>query len=138
MTSSWNAELGLWLFVDRASTHEQIAARTTLSVLFVDGLCKIDLGHVGDGRKPGQHIGELFFEVLSIVSGLKGRGQFTDFLHEPHEGTGDPTLEILLVIHVADQGLEVPQVDRAVWPWGGRIAVAHRVGGFTGCEILAD
>jgi hypothetical protein len=31
-----------------------------------------------------------------------------------------------------DQGLEVPQVDRAVWPWGGRIAVAHRVRCFCG------
>jgi hypothetical protein len=28
--------------------------------------------------------------------------------------------------------LEVPQVDRAVWPWGGRIAVAHRGRWFCG------
>ena len=59
-----------WLgfFIDRAGAHEPMAAWAALSVLLLDGLGKIDLSDVGDGGKPGQDIGEFFFEVIPIVA----------------------------------------------------------------------
>lgn len=108
----------LGLFLKVACADKEFATWTTLSVLLRDGLGKIDLCNVGDGGKPGKHISEFFFKVLAVGSGLKGRGQFSDFFHEPHEGSRDAALKILLVIHLVDQRLKVPEAHARRWLLG--------------------
>lgn len=57
----------LGFFIDRAGADKQSASRASVSVLFLKGLSKVDLGDIRDGGKPGKYVGKLFFEVFPIV-----------------------------------------------------------------------
>lgn len=87
------------------------AAGTTATILLLNCGGQIDVGYVGDGGQPCQHIGELFFEVIAVVSSTERSCQFADFFHQPHKRSGDPTLRVFFVVHRMDQGLEIAKRD---------------------------
>src|SRR5437588_5967640 len=80
-------------------------------VLGLHGSFQIDADDVGQRRQPGEDVGELLL-ALQRRPAPQRRGQFADFLHEPHERPLDAATPVLDVIGVADDLLELPEGNR--------------------------
>ncbi len=77
--------------------------------VFADQCCgKIDVGDVGDGRKPRDHVRKFLCQVLSIIS-TECRREFADFLHQPHKGPVDASGNVFLIVHISDMPLEIAE-----------------------------
>lgn len=94
------------LFRVGANTDQPTTSRASLSVLGLQGGIQIDFGDVGDGSQPGDHIGELFGKILSIVTPQRG-GQFTNLLHQPHKSSINSSRDVFLEVHLTDVLLQV-------------------------------
>src|SRR5262245_36573515 len=60
-------------------------------------------------RTPGEDVGKLGRGDVPGLITAKGRGQFTNFLHEPHECTGGSPPAVLRPKRIADQILQFGQ-----------------------------
>ncbi len=92
----------------RASAKESSATGASRAIFLVHGLGEIDSRYVGNRGKPGKHIGKLAHPFF-MASTPQGRGQFADFLHEPHESPLDSPSNVLFMIHAANQPLKIGQ-----------------------------
>src|SRR5262245_18552251 len=86
-------------------------------ILGPDGLFQVYARDVGQGREPGQDVGELGGGFFLRPVAAEGRGQLANFLHEPHERTGRTAPGVLGPKRIPNQVLQLGQGHNA-WAAG--------------------
>jgi hypothetical protein len=95
-------------------TDKLAAARAPGPVFIPYGSREVDVHHVRDCRKPGQHIGKL--GRLLLVSALAKRGrQFANFFHQPHKRAINAPGSIFIQIHPPNERLKIIERDGSGW-----------------------